>query len=208
MDDTLLFIPPCCVDKKLPKAIMQAPRRSLTFYTHGDVMFEKFFRAIAYLVVDPCAMVLSMPKITTSTFAFFQQCFERKWITDLMLLSKIDVTKSVERYLYDYIDRIAFTQSDSVSLLSSHMVLYTDKSAILLDGPMLDSFCEFGLMSYNLSLFNSFEIFSNKLDYGNPIRNILIPDVMMMRKTLKPKRAMNKSKVIEDFLFYDFPAAP
>lgn len=26
MDDTLLFIPPCCVDKKLPKAVMQAPQ--------------------------------------------------------------------------------------------------------------------------------------------------------------------------------------
>ena len=24
MDDTLLFIPPCCVDSKLPRAVMQA----------------------------------------------------------------------------------------------------------------------------------------------------------------------------------------
>ena len=39
MNDTL-FIPPCCVDKKLPRAIIQAPRRALSFYTHGDVHFN------------------------------------------------------------------------------------------------------------------------------------------------------------------------
>ena len=49
MDDNLLFIPPCCVDKKLPKAVMQAPRRALSFYTHGDVLLDKFFHAIGYL---------------------------------------------------------------------------------------------------------------------------------------------------------------
>lgn len=41
MDDTLLFIPPCCVDSKLPRAVMQAPSRVLTFYTHGDVTDRK-----------------------------------------------------------------------------------------------------------------------------------------------------------------------
>ena len=50
MDDTLLFIPPCCVDKKLPKAVMQAPRRALSFFTHGDVLVDKFFHAIGYMV--------------------------------------------------------------------------------------------------------------------------------------------------------------
>ena len=50
MDDTLLFIPPCCVDKKLPKAVMQAPRRALSFFTHGDVLVDKFVHAIGYLV--------------------------------------------------------------------------------------------------------------------------------------------------------------
>ena len=67
MDDTLLFIPPCCVDKKLPRAVMQAPHRALTFYTHGDVTMEKFYRAVSYMVIDAHVMVIAMPAVEPET---------------------------------------------------------------------------------------------------------------------------------------------
>lgn len=92
MDDTLLFIPPCCVDKKLPKAVFQAPQRMLTFYTHGDVTMEKFYRAVSHLLVDAHVMVLSMPVVSFENFSFLQQCFERGWITHLILSTCRNVT--------------------------------------------------------------------------------------------------------------------
>ena len=73
MDDTLLFIPPCCVDKKLPQAVTQAPQRMLVFYTHGDVTMEKFYRAISFLVIDAHVMALSMPTANNDRFVFLQQ---------------------------------------------------------------------------------------------------------------------------------------
>ena len=92
MNDTL-FIPPCCVDKKLPRAIIQAPRRALSFYTHGDVLIDKFFHAIGYMAdVNPnraqkkhfCVMVLAMTVSRTSATGYIinylYTCFERGWI--------------------------------------------------------------------------------------------------------------------------------
>lgn len=71
MDDTLLFIPPCCVDKKLPQAITQAPHRALSFYTHGDVTMEKFYRAASFLINDPHTLVVAMPIVFSETMSFF-----------------------------------------------------------------------------------------------------------------------------------------
>ena len=109
MDDTL-FIPPCCVDKKLPKAVMQAPRRALSFFTHGDVLVDKFFHAIGYMVdTTPnrttknhfCVMVLAMTVSRTSATGYIinylQICFERGWITHLVL----STDKSVEDFQQD-----------------------------------------------------------------------------------------------------------
>ena len=124
MDDTLLFMPPCCVDKKLPKAVNQAPYRQLTFYTHGDVTVEKFYKAVSYLMIGSHVMVLTMPSPKQETFVFLQQCFEREWITHLVLSTCRSCDTLIAKYLGDYADRIIYAQSDDVSDLSSHMVLY------------------------------------------------------------------------------------
>ena len=99
MDDTLLFIPPCCVDKKLPKAVREAPRRMLTFYTHGDVTMEKFFRAIAYLMDDApshkerhIVMGLCMPVRLYATAVFLQLWLERGCIHHLVLTTQRDMS--------------------------------------------------------------------------------------------------------------------
>ena len=138
MDDTLLFIPPCCADKKLPKAVMQTPHYSLTFYTHGDVTMEKFYRAISYMVVDRHVLVIAMPTVSNETAAFLQQCFERKWITDLVISSAtIRLDLAVERYLSDYRDHVMYITDKKVTEHSSHMTLYSGTQALMLTGPML-----------------------------------------------------------------------
>ena len=86
MDDTLLFIPPCCVDQKLPKAVIQAPHSQLTFYTHGDVTAEKFYKALSHLMIDAHIMVLTMTSPKQETFMFLEQCFELRQVAELFFM--------------------------------------------------------------------------------------------------------------------------
>lgn len=206
MDDTLLFIPPCCVDKKLPKAVSQAPHRQLTFYTHGDVTVEKFYKAVSHLLMDAHVMVLTMPSPREESFALLRQCFERGWMTRLVLSTYRSCDSLIAKYLCDYIDRIIYTQSDDVSDLSSHMVLYNKDRALTLSGPMYDRpQTDVRLAAYNLVLYPS-HVLSTSSDWGNPIRNILFPDVLRHRKKMFAgglKRI--KDKEIDRFIHLEFP---
>lgn len=206
MDDTLLFIPPCCVDKKLPKAVNQAPHRQLTFYTHGDVTAEKFYKAVSHLVIDSHVMVLTMPSPNQETFIFLEQCFEREWITHLVLSTCRPCDTLIAKYLSDYTDRIIYAQSDDVSNLSSHMVLYNNDSALTLSGPMFDRpQMDVRLAAYNLVLYPS-HVLSSSSDWGNPILNILFPDVLRHRKKMFANGVKRiKDKEIDRFIHHEFP---
>ena len=206
MDDTLLFIPPCCVDKKLPKAVNQAPHRQLTFYTHGDVTAEKFYKAVSHLVIDSHVMVLTMPSPKQETFVFLQQCFDREWITHLVLSTYRSCDSLIAKHLGDYTERIIYAQSDDVSDLSSHMVLYNKDRALTLNGPMLDRpQTEKALVSYTL-VFHPSHLLNSTSDWGNSLRNILFPDVLRQRKKIFAggiKRI--KDREIDRFLHLEFP---
>ena len=205
MDDTLLFIPPCCVDKKLPKALMQAPMRALTFFTHGDVTVEKFYKAVSHLVIDSHVMVLTMPSPKQETFALLQQCFERGWITHLVLSTYRSCDTLMAKYLGDYTERIIYAQSDDVSDLSSHMVLYNKVRALTLNGPMYNQLAKPELTSYTAVFYPSHCLTSNNLDWGNPLRNILLPDVLRQRQVVhKQKREVADAR-LKRFLACDFP---
>ena len=205
MDDTLLFIPPCCVDKKLPKALMQAPMRALTFFTHGDVTVEKFYKAVSHLVIDSHVMVLTMPSPKQETFALLQQCFERGWINHLVLSTYRSCDTLMAKYLGDYTERIIYAQSDDVSDLSSHMVLYNKDRALTLNGPMYNQLAKPELTSYSAVFYPSHCLTSNNLDWGNPLRNILLPDVLRQRHEVhKQKREVADAR-LKRFLACDFP---
>ena len=206
MDDTLLFIPPCCVDKKLPKAIGQAPHRQLTFYTHGDVTVEKFYKAVSHLLMDAHVMVLTMPSPREEAFALLRQCFERGWMTRLVLSTYRSCESLMAKYLGDYTDRIIYAQSDDVSDLSSHMVLYNKDRALTLSGPMYDRpQTDVRLAAYTLVFYPSL-LLNSTADWGNALRNILFPDVLRHRKKMFAggiKRITDKE--IDRFLHLEFP---
>lgn len=206
MDDTLLFIPPCCVDKKLPKAVMQAPQRMLTFYTHGDVTMEKFYRAVSPLLVDAHVMVLTMPSPKQETFLFLAQCFERGWITRLVLSTYRSCDSLIAKHLDAYADRIICAQSDDVSELSSHMVLYNKDRALTLSGPMFARpQTDVRLAAYTLVFYHS-HLLNSTTDWGNSLRNILFPDVLRQRKKMFAggiKKIADKE--IDRFIHLEFP---
>lgn len=206
MDDTLLFIPPCCVDNKLPKAVNQAPHRQLTFYTHGDVTVEKFYKAVSHLVIDSHVMVLTMPSPKQETFMFLEQCFERGWITHLVLSTYRSCDSLIAKHLGDYADRIICAQSDDVSDLSSHMVLYNRDRALTLSGPMYDRpQIDMRLVAYTI-VFHPSHLLNSTADWGNSLRNILFPDVLRQRKKIFAggvKRITDRE--IDRFIHLEFP---
>ncbi len=206
MDDTLLFIPPCCVDNKLPKAVLQAPNRNLTFYTHGDVTMEKFYRAIAYLIEGPQVMVLTMSVLSAENVVFFQQCFERKWISHLVLSVGYSASEMlIDRYLSKYKCRILFLQHTNATDSASHMVLYSKEKALVLTGPMFNRVRCSGVFAYSMTFYPSMALFSDKFDWGNPLRNALFPDVLRYRQVVKKQKSAIVSVVLNKFLRMEFP---
>ena len=205
MDDTLLFIPPCCVDKKLPQAVTQAPQRMLVFYTHGDVTMEKFYRAISFLVIDAHVMALSMPTANSDSFVFLQQCLERRWITHLILTTGNDCSKMVAKYLSDYKDKVLYTQSKDVTDVASHMVLYNYERAVVLTGLMTDRPYTANLVSYTMTFYPNFSLFSTKSDWSHPIRNVLFPDILRHRQQTHASLNKVQSPTLDHFLHFEFP---
>ena len=205
MDDTLLFIPPCCVDKKLPQAVTQAPQRMLVFYTHGDVTMEKFYRAISFLVIDAHVMALSMPTANSDSFVFLQQCLERRWITHLILTTANDCSKMVAKYLSDYKDKVLYTQSKDITDVSSHMVLYNYERAVVLTGLMTDRPYTANLVSYTMTFYPNFSLFSTKSDWSHPIRNVLFPDILRHRQQTHASLNKVQSPTLDHFLHFEFP---
>lgn len=211
MDDTLLFIPPCCVDKKLPKAVGEAPRRTLTFYTHGDVTMEKFFRAIGCLMDDEpnhkdtyTVMVLAMPTILPETAVFLQQCFEREWISHLVLTTQKHADNLLEIHLAAFKDRILYAQTADVSHLTSHMVLYKKSKALILSGPMLEKMS--GKTScYSLTFLPDTANWLNALTWGNPVKNVCFPDVLHQRQQVIKSGREVKDRLLARFLKASFP---
>lgn len=217
MDDTLLFIPPCCVDRKLPQAVMQAPRRALSFYTHGDVLVDKFFHAIGYLAdTTPhrvttnhfCMMVLAMTVSRTSATGYIthylQTCFERRWITHLVLSTDKNVEDWMNVHLQEYKDRILYVHHKDVTAQTSHMVLCNEEKAFTLAGPMLDTPTS-RLSHYAMVLYPDYSACDNCSDWTNPLKNVCFPDVLRHRqKVAKDKREV-KDVILNRFLNADFP---
>ncbi len=217
MDDTLLFIPPCCVDKKLPKAVMQAPRRALSFYTQGDVKIDQFFHAIGYLAdlapsratknhfsVMVLAMTVSRTSATGYITHYLQLCFERGWITHLVLSTDRNVEDWLNVHLREYKDRILYAHHKDVTAQTSHMVLYNEEKAFTLAGPMLDTSTS-KLSHYSMVFYPDYAAWDHSSDWSNPLRNICFPDILRHRQKVAKEKRKIKSIILDRFLQASLP---
>lgn len=204
MDDTLLFIPPCCVDKKLPAAILQAPRYNLVFYTHGDVTWMDMYKAVAHLVGDGATMVLTARWLSSTSIDYLCMCFERGWINNLVLtLSRpTPLVSMLERH---YGRKVLIAVSGQADSAFSHMVLYTKDKVLIINGPMFDDPVKmFHTVSYSATLYANRDVFT-KADWGNPLRNILLPVTLIHRKAhTKEELLTSKTMALYDFYMANF----
>ena len=204
MDDPLLFIPPCCVDKKLPAAILQAPRYNLVFYTHSDVTWIDMYKAVAHLVGDGATMVLTARWLSSTSIDYLCMCFERGWINNLVLtLNRPTPTVSMlERY---HGRKVLIAVSGQADSAFSHMVLYTKDKVLFINGPMFDDTVSiFHTVSYSATLYANRDVFT-KADWGNPLRNILLPVTLIHRKAhTKEELLTSKTMALYDFYMANF----
>ena len=205
MDVDLHFIPPCCIDNKLPRAIKQARHGILSFYTHGDVTFEKFYRAVSYLVPDSPVLVLSMPTVKATTINLLEQCFDRGWISDLILSTYDDITSIIDSRFRPYRSHIAYTHSKAIGQVDAHFALYTNQSALTISGPMFNSASQsVTLAAYTLFYHPDYSDFS-KLDCGSNLMNVIVPDIMRHRLNHNKTDRKTLSPDILRFLDYQLP---
>ena len=176
----------------------------LSFYTHGDVTAEKFYRAISYEMISRHVLVLAMPVVSNEMLAFLAQCFERDWISHLVLSTGRNIDDMMDKYLKDYKEKILYTSNGDVSAVSAHMVLYNNSRALILQGNMTER-PSGRLSGYTLMFYPDYSLSINDLEWGNPIRNILFPDVLRHRQRVhKDKREVNEAELAA-FLLADFP---
>ena len=204
MDDTLLFIPPCCVDKKLPSAILQAPRYNLVFYTHGDVTWMDMYKAVAHLVGDGATMVLTARWLSSTSIDYLCMCFERGWLNNLVLTltRPTPLVSMLERH---HGRNVLIAVSGQADLSFSHMVLYTKDKVLIINGPMFDDTVNiFHTLSYSATLYANRDVFT-KADWGNPLRNILLPVTLIHRKAhTKEELLTSKTMALYDFYMANF----
>lgn len=205
MDETTLYVQPCCADKVLPKALIQASYRMLTFYTRSDVTTERFYRAVAHLVGEQAVMVLTQPRLTIESAGLLHQCFERKWISRLILSTAEDQKPLVERYLSAYSAHILYASSPNVTYVSSHMVLFTSECALTLSGPLFDIVNNAALAAYHLAFYPSYSLVFAQQEWSNPLRNILFPDAMRHRRCMHNGKQRKGDVLLDRFLQLNFP---
>lgn len=138
------IVEPCCAHKQLPRLLVNSKDRPAFFATYGDVTFRKFYNSLAQFVPSPCVMFLTIHEPDINIYRLLHQCFERKWITHLILTTNKDCTEALRRELAPYTNNISHTASPLISYHSESMLLASvlcdssqGKSASLyLQGPM------------------------------------------------------------------------
>ena len=116
-----------------------------------------------------------------------------------------DCSKMVAKYLSDYKDKVLYTQSKDVTDVSSHMVLYNYERAVVLTGLMTDRPYTANLVSYTMTFYPNFSLFSTKSDWSHPIRNALFPDILRHRQQTHASLNKVQSPTLDHFLHFEFP---
>ena len=113
----------------------------------------------------------------------------------------------IKKYLAPYRNKILYVQSQDVTTLASHMVLYNSEKALIINGPMLARpQLDFRLVAYNAMFYPNFCLFARIWDWGNPLRNVLFPDAMRHRHALLEHKIRKLDDVVLDrFIHLEFP---
>lgn len=151
-------------------------------------------------------MFLSIPSLSPSVANLLLQCFEREWITDLILSTYRNDTEMVKCTLKNHLDHVSYAH-DNVDYYSSQMVLYTSpaldierRQMLCLTGPLFAKIKEKGaLCAYTLTFHVQMPV-NTPAENSDPLSNAVLPFAMVHRSRehiLSP----HKSEVITNLLY-------
>lgn len=171
-----MIIEPCCAPKQLPSALKASPTGAVVYHTNGDVTFEKLYHSIAYLIESPAVMVLTLPFIDVPTLRYLDHCFNRGWITDLILTTQQPSLDLVRKVLSEHQSHVSYISYERISPASSSLTLFSDTQSLIVNG-------EIPLTSQNTLIPNILIYYaSSSLDM---IRGIIAPVLSLHRISIK-----------------------
>ena len=133
-----LYIPPCCIDRKLPP-IVRAGGPCSFFYSQGDWGVAKLWGALASLVSGTdgnTLCVLVIDDVDEFLLRIIANYMDRRWIRAMVLITSTDRTSMVKDGLSGCLDSIFYCGNRDEAKHSNLWIRSNGKLSLAVVGPL------------------------------------------------------------------------
>lgn len=129
-----LYIPPCCIDRKLPPVIQSGA--CAYFYSMGDWGLQKLWNAVSHLVPGQPFTLLAIPALDVYTLRFIKEYFDHGWLGGIALITASDNTDIVKGELSHYIDKVWYAPSLESAQEAQLWIRSSNLTTMVVSGPI------------------------------------------------------------------------
>lgn len=154
-----LYIPPCCIDRKLPPVVRAGGPCSF-FYSQGDWGVAKLWGALASLVSGAegnALCVLVIDDVDEFLLRIMANYMDRRWIRALILVTSTDRLQMVRDVLPGYLDSICYCGNRTEAMHSNLWIRTNGKLSLAVVGPLDKGGGSKHFCSYTASLSPNFD---------------------------------------------------
>ena len=153
--DEELYIPPCCIDQKLPHVIQSGS--CVYFYSRGDWGLQQLWAAVSQLVSGSALCVLVVHTVDVHTLRFLKTYFDRGWMGALVLITSTDDTAIVKSELSAYLGNLWYCPNAEDASRNQLWIRSSNLTTMVISGPITiaERFAETAMCSYTSSLSTS-----------------------------------------------------
>lgn len=154
-----LYIPPCCIDRKLPP-IVRAGGPCSFFYSQGDWGVAKLWGALASLVSGTdgnTLCVLVIDDVDEFLLRIIANYMDRRWIRAMVLITSTDRTSMVKAGLSGCLDSICYCGNRDEAKHSNLWIRSNGKLSLAVVGPLDKGSGNKHFCSYTASLSQNFD---------------------------------------------------
>lgn len=137
MDDEL-YMPPCCIDLKLPPLIKSGGDCTF-FYSQGDWGLQKLWTAASLLVGGAAFTFLAVETLDVYAVRFIRTYLERGWIRAIAIVTADQCHDIVKAELGMYLDRVWYCGKQPMSAYSNLWIRASDTESLVISGPISHS---------------------------------------------------------------------
>lgn len=130
-----LYIPPCCIDKKLPPLIKNGGSCTF-FYSQGDWGLAKLWNAVSCLVESSQFTFLSVEMLDVEILRFIRNYLDKGWIRGIAIVTSKDCTDIVKDELSGLLDRVWYAPNVSAATHSNVWIRTSGTRSLVVSGPL------------------------------------------------------------------------